>query len=301
MPKVKQAPKKIEEAISEPTEQAEVVAKVKETAKKSTAKHEPIMVGDKEGVNVVKNEKEGRYEITLPNFYDAHYDLAGKSKEGVVLGYSKSENKEQKVQNITIAIPFDSVKGLEGQREVNRKINQTRVTLKEIHEEISNLDMTARFAVNDEAAAGKNIVSKGIPKTEIKGEDGKSAWKNGGYFKGEIVAVGKYFVVAKDTNPSIPPDQVVLRKLETNKILDFKKGDYEIPAQRYEVVKARLGLEDSDFVKQGKSEVIKPNVVKYFAYDENGRANKIASAYTKPQAAQQTQNKAKQQEPALAH
>lgn len=301
MPKVKQAPKKIEEAISEPTEQAEVVAKVKETAKKSTAKHEPIMVGDKEGVNVVKNEKEGRYEITLPNFYDAHYDLAGKSKEGVVLGYSKSENKEQKVQNITIAIPFESVKGLEGQREVNRKINQTRVTLKEIHEEISNLDMTARFAVNDEAAAGKNIVSKGIPKTEIKGEDGKSAWKNGGYFKGEIVAVGKYFVVAKDTNPAIPPDQVVLRKLETNKILDFKKGDYEIPAQRYEVVKARLGLEDSDFVKQGKSEVIKPNVVKYFAYDENGRANKIASAYTKPQAAQQTQNKAKQQEPALAH
>lgn len=282
---------------------ADIKEKVKKvTSKKVEAKHEPIMLGEKEGVNVVKNEKEGRYEITLPNFYDAHFDLAGKSKEGVIIGYSKSENKEQKVKNVTIAIPFDAVKGVEGQREVSRKINQTRVTLKDINDEIGNLDMTAHFAVNEEAMLGKKINSRGIPKTEFRDEDGKSQWRNGGFFKGEIVAVGKYFVVAKDTNPNIPQDQIILRKLETNKILDFKKGDYEVPAQRYEVVKARLGLSDTDFKKEGNSEVIKPGVMKYFAYDESGRANKIASAYTKPQANtnQVQQPKQNQNEQALA-
>ncbi|WP_374553421.1 hypothetical protein [Aquitalea pelogenes] len=317
MPKIKDTVKKVVEAISDHQQEqnllTEGVAEIKETVKKTTTKksstkaapketiQEPIPLGEKEGVNVVKNEKDGRYEVTLPNFYDAYFDLAGKNKPGQIIGYSKSADTSQKVQNVTIAIPFDAVKDDKVAIEVNRKINHTRNTLKDIKEEIDTLDMTAHFAINDDMSAGKKLFSKGIPKTEVKGEDGKSQWKNGGFFKGEIVAVGKYFVVAKDTNPNIPDDQVVLRKLETNKILDFKKGDYEVPAQRYEIVKARLGLTDADFDKQGSSEVIKPGVVKYFAYDDSGRATKIASAYTKPQAQQNNQTqKTKTNDAALA-
>ena len=275
-----------------------VASQKKATARKEEVK-EAIALGEKDGLSISKNEKEGRYEITMPNYYDSYFDLVGKNKAGEVIGYEKSNNEHQKVQNVKIGIPFDAVKNQKDSIEVNRKINHSASILKEIKTEIETMEMVIAFATT-----GKEYVSNGIPKTAVKDEagnvvkeNGKTKFQNGGWCKGELVAVGKYFVTIKDTNPNIPQDKMVFRKLETNKMLEFAKGDYEKP--RMEAVKEKLGLTDKDFGHDGS---IKPGIEKFFAYDEKGRATKISDTYIKKntQSVQQTNKNEKQDEAALA-
>lgn len=250
-----------------------------------------VNLNSKDGVSVAENKEKGVYVITMPNYYDATYDLAGRNKFGEIKGYVDSEDKNQKVKNVVIEVPFDKITDKKVADDLNRKVSHARGTMNEIKQEIDTMETVIAFA-----AGGKEYLSNGIPKTAMKDEqgnvikkDGKTQFQNGGWFKGELVSVGKYFVVARDNNPNIPQDKMVFRKLETNKMLEFAKGDYEKP--RFEAVKEKLGLTDADFQADGG---IKPGIEKFFAYDEKGRAEKISSTYVKKQAQTQQQNKSKE-------
>ncbi len=270
---------------------AEKKEKVEAVAKETVAEDTLIKSSNGDSISVEPDKEKGVYKITMPNYYDATYDIAGRNKLGEIKGYVDSEDKSQKTKNVVIEVPFDKITDKKTADDFNRKISHARSTMKEIKNEIDTMETVIAFA-----ADGKEYLSNGIPKTAMKDEqgnfikkDGKTQFQNGGWFKGDLVSVGKYFVVVKDNNPNIPQDKMVFRKLETNKMLNFADGDYNKPRQ--DAVRDRLGLTDADFSHDGG---VKPGIERYFSYDEKGRAEKISSTYVNKKAQTQRQGKAKE-------
>ena len=263
-------------------------------------KPEPIPLGKKQGLLVIRNDADQRLEIVMPNRYDATYDLAGKGKPGYVIDYMKSEDPNQKVQNTVIAIPYTNLANQSQIDDVNRRISHARNVNTAIESDIEKVDMTIRFALSDEKNP-KTIISQGAAKVRVEDQDGKPVWQHGGRFKGDVIAVGQYFVALVDQNRyGLKDDEVIVRKIETNKFLDFQKGDYDPRVDRLERVKERLHLTADDF--SNGPDQMKPNVGRYMAFDPSGRVEKINFAYVKEKAAEatKTQDKAKSQDQGLA-
>lgn len=237
-----------------------------------TTKNGIIQVGEQDGIIVKVDIDNDRYSVEMPNKYDlTHaYSKYGKGE------YVPNPSAVDKSNNVIFYTPSVFDMDEKAQKQFMMDVSRSRNVNRELMQEREIFTTAIEFD-----SSPQKITFTGIPlkakkdaNNEIVKTAGGKVAKEPGFVKGEIIAVGKYYVAVKN-HFNNTPESALVHLIETSKFLnleDYKQHD------RFAQVQKRLDL---DPVKDFESGEVKKGIDRYIAFTDRGLAKDIKKTYTK--------------------
>lgn len=253
-----------------------------------------IQSGDQDGIIVKADVDNNRYSVEMPNKYDlTHaYSKYGKGE------YVPNPNAVDKSNNVIYYTPPIFEMDEKAQKQFMMDVSRSRNVNRELMTEREIFTTAIEFD-----SSPQKITFTGIPlkakrdaNNEIIKNDSGKVQKEPGYVKGEIMAVGKYYVAIKNEFNNTP-DSAVVHLIETSKFLNLE--DYKQPDRFAQVLKKL----DLDPAKDMDGDEVKKGIKRYMAFTEKGLAKDIKKTYSKEvkqePTKETTKTKTKQKQPEM--
>lgn len=244
-----------------------------------------IQASEQDGIIVRVDIENNRYSVEMPNKYDlTHaYSKYGKGE------YVPNPNALDKSNNVIFYTPSVFDMDEKAQKQFMLDVNHSRNVNREIMQEREVFTTAIEFD-----SSPQKITFTGIPlkakrdaNNELVKTSGGKVAKEPGFVKGEIIAVGKYYIAVKN-HFNNTPDSALVHLIETSKFLkleDYKQHD------RFAQVQKRLDLDPEKDFQNGE---INKGIDRYIAFTDKGLAKDIKKTYTKEIKAEPSQSKPKE-------
>lgn len=183
-------------------------------------KNVKVNVGEKDGITVSGNIELERYEIIVPNKYDAYWML-GHKEYATEFEPALKEGQKKNWDVKHFFVPLTQLESSSDREQFNIKVAQAR---KENRERIAELD-AFKFGTTQPFQVGVIDIVKNDLSWRDRG-DVEIIVKEGvpmaGYIKGEVLAVGKYYTLFNGGD-SKDGSKHYIQAIETNRFLKGKE------------------------------------------------------------------------------